>query len=52
MTSSLPGYLVTVTAKKFGKFVAAQIARQLQAEITSSLTKCSRITVGRIAGSK
>jgi len=31
---------------------AGEVARQLQTAITSSLTRCSRITFGRLASSK
>jgi len=52
MAASLTGYLVTVSSKRLGEFRAAEIARQFQALITSSWTKCNRITLGMEPSSK
>ncbi len=48
----LPADLVTVSAKKRGKLSAAEITRPLQAGMTSSFTRCRRITRGRKESSK
>ncbi|HEY4900848.1 MAG TPA: hypothetical protein VIH91_08535 [Terriglobales bacterium] len=39
VTASLATDLISVTSKQFSEFKAAQVARQLHAEITSSRTK-------------
>ena len=52
MATGLSRYLVPTWSKQFRQFNAAQIARQLQAVMTSSFTKCNRITAGTEPESK
>ncbi len=48
----LSGGLITVPPKQPDEFVTGKITGQSQAEMTSSLTMCSRITDGAFPSSK
>ena len=52
VAAGLPGDFVAVMAKQPGQLQTAKVTRQLHAEITSSLTKCRRMTLGRSFSSK
>lgn len=52
MAPGLPGDLIAVPPKELGKLSTAEIARPLQARMTSSFTKWRRMTRGRECSSK
>jgi hypothetical protein len=52
MTARLSRDLVTEPSKRSRKTIATEIARKLPAEMTSSFTKCRRITLGLSPSSK
>jgi hypothetical protein len=52
VTASLSRDFLSVTTKQLGKLLSAEVTRQLQAGMTSSFTKCRRMTLGLSFSSK
>ena len=52
VAASLPRDFVTIATQQTSQILSAEVARQLQAEITSSLTRWRRITEGLLSASK
>jgi len=46
VTTGLTGYAVTDPLQRAGQISTRHVARELQAEITSSRAKCKRMTLG------